>query len=130
MVASPALETWSEGKVVVFGDAQARPRDLYGVAKTLGIERSRIEFVDYRESEHYDFRKLEYNHNVVAVMFGANPHSVRGKGSFSSVIVRMERQRDVFPRVIRLYANGGLKVTKTNFRTKLAELIDAGLLAA
>ena len=124
------LEAWPEGKVVVFGDAQARPKDLCGVAKELGISRDRIVFVDHDESVRYDFRKLEYNHNVVAVTFGAVPHSTSGKGSDGSVIARMERMRDVFPRVIRLTANGGLKQTKTNFRENLESLISAGLLAA
>lgn len=124
------LETWPEGMVVVFGDTRARPKDLCGVAKELGISRDRIVFVDHDESVRYDFRKLEYNHNIVAVMFGAVPHSTSGKGSDSSVIARMERMRDVFPRAIRLTANGSLKVTKTNFRENLESLISAGLLAA
>lgn len=123
------LGAWPEGKVVVFGDAQVRPKDLWGVAKELGISRDRIDFVDHNESVRYDFRKLEYNHNVVAVVFGAIPHSTSGKGSYSSVIARMERMRDVFPRVVRLTANGSLKVTKTNFREKLESLINSGLLA-
>lgn len=124
------LEVWPEGKIVVFGDAQARSKDLCGVAKEFGISRDRIVFVDHDESVRFDFRKLEYNHNVVAVMFGAIPHSTSGKGSDGSVIARMERMRDVFPRVIRLNANGGLKVTKTNFKEGLESLIEAGLLVA
>lgn len=124
------LETWPEGKIMVFGDAKARPKDLYGVAKTLGISRDRIVFIDHDESVRYDFRNLEYNHSVVAVMFGAVPHSTRGRGSDSSIISRMERMRDVYPRTIRLTANGALKVTTTNFRENLVSLIDAGLLAA
>lgn len=124
------LETWPEGKVVVFGDARARPKDLCGVAKELGISRDRIVFVEHDESVRYDFRKLEYNHNIVAVMFGAVPHSTSGKGSDGSVIARMERMRDVFPKVIRLTANGSLKVTKTNFRENLESLISAGFLVA
>lgn len=124
------LEVWPDGKIVVFGDAQARPKDLCGVAKEFGISRDRIVFVDHDESVRFDFRKLEYNHNVVAVMFGAVPHSTSGKGSDGSVIARMERMRDVFPRVIRLNANGGLKVTKTNFKEGLESLIEAGILAA
>ncbi len=124
------LEVWPEGKVVVFGDAQARPKDLCGVAKELGISRDRIVFVGHDESVRFDFRKLEYNHSIVAVMFGAMPHSTSGKGSDGSVIARMERMSDVFPRVIRLNANGRLKVTKTNFREGIESLMEAGLLAA
>lgn len=124
------LETWADGKVVVFGDAQAKPKDLFGVAKTLGISKDRIEFVDHDESIRYDYRKLEYNHAIVAVMFGAIPHSTSGTGGDSSVIARMERLKDVYPRVIRLSANGALKITKTNFRQCLSELIERGLLEA
>ncbi len=124
------LETWPEGKIVVFGDAQARPKDLYGVAKSLGIAKERIEFVSHDEAIRYDYRMLEYNHAVVAVMFGAIPHSTRGTGTGSSVIARMEKQRDVYPPVIRLSANGTLKITKSNFRENLERLIEQGFMAA
>ena len=110
------LEVWPEGKVVVFGDAQARPKDLCGVAKELGISRDRIVFVGHDESVRFDFRKLEYNHSIVAVMFGAIPHSTSGKGSDGSVIARMERMSDVFPRVIRLNANGKAQSYKDQFQ--------------
>ena len=124
------LETWPEGKVVVFGDAQAKPKDLYGVAKSLGLSRDRIVFVSHDESVRFDYRTLEYNHAVVAVMFGAIPHSTRGTGTGSSVIARMEKQSEVYPRIIRLSANGALKITKTNFRESLENLINQGLIAA
>lgn len=122
------LEAWPEGKIVVFGDAQARPKDLYGVAKSLGVAKDRVVFVGHDDSVRFDYRTLEYNHAVVAVMFGSIPHSTRGKGADSSVIVRMERQRDVYPRVIRLWANGKLKITKTNFRDNVKSLITQGVL--
>lgn len=123
------LEVWSEGRVIVFGDTQIREKDLFGVAKDMGVSKERIEFIDFNEAKRFDYKTLEYNHKVVAVMFGAVPHSTSGKGSDTSVITKMERKRDVFPKVIRLNANGTLKVTKTNFRESLKELIESGLIA-
>ena len=123
-----SLDSWPEGKIVVFGDPRANVNDLCGVAGSLGIHRNRVVFVPFERCERYDYRSLEYNHEVVAVMFGASPHSTSGKGSYSSVITRMESQRDVFPRVIRLSANSELKITKRNFREALEGLISAGLL--
>ena len=84
------------------------------MAKDLGLDPGRIEFVDADEATNYDFTKLEYSPRWCAVLFGATPHSTRGKGSDTSTITHMENNRDRYPEVRRLYANGALKITKTN----------------
>ena len=128
-IAKP-LETWGEGKILVVGDAQCRPKDLVGVAKAMGIKAERIEFVDVDEATNYDFSHLEYSPKWCAVLFGATPHSTKGKGEDSSTITHMENNRDRYPEVVRLHANSQLKITKTNFREALTGLMNAGLLAA
>lgn len=124
------LDTWKDGKILVVGDAQCRPKDLMGVAKSMGIRSDRVVFVDVDEATNYDFTQLEYSPRWCAVLFGATPHSTKGKGKDSSTITHMENNRDRYPEVRRLYANSKLKITKTNFRNELTSLIDAGLLEA
>ena len=126
----PPLDTWEDGRILVVGDAQCRPKDLAGVAKGLGLDPSRIEYVDADEATNYDFTRLEYSPKWCAVLFGATPHSTRGKGEDSSLITHMERCRDRYPEVRRLTANGGLKITKTNFRNELRSLMEEGIVAA
>lgn len=124
------LDTWKDGKILVVGDAQCRPKDLVGVAKSMGISSERMVFVDVDEATNYDFAQLEYSPRWCAVLFGATPHSTKGKGEDSSTITHMENNRDRYPEVRRLHANSRLKITKTNFRNELNSLMDAGLLEA
>lgn len=126
----PPLKTWREGKILVVGDAQCRPKDLIGVAKDLGIGQTRIEYVDIDKITNYDFTKLEYSPNWCAVLFGATPHSTKGKGRDSSTLSHMEKHRDRYPEVRRLQANSRLKITKTNFRETLQSLIAEGFVVA
>lgn len=124
----PPLKTWQDGKILVVGDAQCRPKDLAGVAKDMEISPKRIEYIDSGEATNYDFTQLEYSPRWCAVLFGATPHSTKGKGGDSSTIAHMENNRDRYPEVLRLRANNQLKITKTNFREALSKLMDAGLL--
>ena len=123
----PPLKTWGNGKILVVGDAQCRPKDLMGVAKGRGIASERIEYVDASEATNYNFTRLEYSPNWCAVLFGAMPHSTKGKGEESSTISHMEKNRDRCPVVKRLYASNQLKITKSNFREALQSLITEGI---
>lgn len=118
----------SNGKIVVFGDSQVKKKDLLGIAKTLGVAKNRIEFVDYEHAKTYPYRKLQFRDDVVAVMFGAIPHSNAGKGTYTSLVNLMEHNPDRYPEVIRLVSNKKMKITKTNFRKELEDLISAGKL--
>lgn len=128
--AKGSLQTYAEGRIVVIGDTAAKPKDLIGIAKDLGIDKSRIEFIGFDESHRFDYRSLEYNPLVCAVLFGAVPHKTKGTNESSSVIAYMEAHRDRYPRVFRLMAGERLKITKTNFKHAIENLIEAGLLAA
>ena len=50
------------------------------------------------------------------------PHSGSGKGDYSSVISAIEAEEG-YPPVVRLGSNG-LKITKSDFRSKLTEMIE------
>ena len=55
------------------------------------------------------------------LMVGPMPHSGSEKGEYSSIISALEAE-DGFPPIVRLGSNG-LKITKSDFKAKLEEMI-------
>ena len=82
---------------------------------------------DYKKIQKYDYKKLQHNPNYRVVLVGPSPHSGRGKGNSSSTITAIE-QGKYYPPVIRLQGSNGLKITKTNFRETLEQLIEDGFI--
>lgn len=124
------LETYKTGRIVVIGYFDAKPKDLYGVAKNIGIEKERLELADLDSTHAFDYHALEYNPKVCAIMFGPIDHKTKGTGDSSSAIANCEKHRDRFATVYRLSANNALKITKTSFRNALEQGIDDGVIAA
>ncbi len=121
-------------KILVIGASIVREKELWGTAKNvfkdcgMQFDKRRFELhLEYEDCKAYPFEKLRYNDSYGVVFIGPGPHSVESNGDYYSVITRMEREKG-FPPVVRLYANGGLKITKTNFREKLMECIDRGFI--
>ena len=122
------LQTWPEGKILVVGALERQVKNLKGLAKGLGIAEKRLEFVSYDEATNYDFDNLQYNQSYCALLFGASPHSARGKGSSRSILSELEASPNIYPTVRRL-GEAELSVTKTSFRTALTELITEGIVS-
>lgn len=111
------------GKIVIVGESEISKQQLEGIAKECGIEKSRLEFcLDYYEAKRFNFRKLQYNENYSAILVGPMPHSTWGKDDFSSVLSALEKS-DGYPPVSRLGSNC-LKITKSNFKSILMDLLD------
>jgi hypothetical protein len=129
------LKTWSNGKLLIVGCQEKMEDEIVGVSKGLGIARKRLEFVRYDDATNYNFKKLEYLPTYAAILVGASPHSTKGKGDSRSILSRMqylEEHREKYPTVVRLTAenlSGQLKITKTNFRSALSELMREGIVA-
>lgn len=109
------------GKIVVIGDSSVKEKDLLGIAKEYGIEKYQIEFVlDYESTKNYNYKKLQYTDVYQVVFVGPMPHKTVDTGNSSSMISEMEKQPEVYPRIIRLNCGyNGLKITKSNFREAL-----------
>lgn len=122
------LMTWPDGHVLVLGAIPRMVEDLRGVGRSLGIEKRRFEFIEYDDVTNHNFRNIAYSSKYCAIIAGSNPHSARGMAGDSSIITHIENHRDMFPEVKRVSANGSLKITKTNFRRALEELIDRGII--
>jgi hypothetical protein len=118
------FETYKNGKIVVIGGTGIKEEVFVAIGKQLGIDKKRFEFcLDYEDIQKYDFKKLQYQPQYRIVLCGPAPHSTRGKGDAGSIIAEMERSM-MYPRVERLLNGNELKITKSNFRAKLQQLID------
>ena len=122
--------SYPSGKIVVLGSSECPKNRLLGVAKELGFDKKRFEFcLDYDEVVKYDYRSIQYRPHYRVVLAGPMPHKTTGTGDYSSVISAMENESG-YPRVERLTANQALKITKSNFKAKLVELLASGFLVA
>lgn len=124
--ADNGYETYREGKIVVAGGTSVKKDVLLAIGKNLGIEKDRFEFcLDYHEAQKYNFKKMQYAPQYRVVIFGPVPHSGTVKAYSSGIITEMENS-DAYPRVERLISGKELKITKTNFKGKLQELLKEG----
>ena len=116
--------SYRDGKIVVVGGTEVKEDVLLSVAKKLGLDKSRFEFcLDYEQIQKYDLRKMQYAPQYRVVLLGPSPHSGRGKGESGSIIAELERSK-AYPRVIRMQGSNELKITKSNFKDTLIQLID------
>ena len=130
------LESVSEaahGKIIIVGRQNVKEVDIHGIAKCLGISKSRIDFIEFEQVKRYPFHYLEYSSKVGAVLFGAVPHSAVGMDDYSSIISSLEEKHRlgiVHARIMRLKSGKVLKLTKSNIRDALSSLLTQGFLVA
>ncbi len=118
-----AYDTEKNGKIVVIGETEVKENILLGIAKDLGLDKTRFEFcLDYGKAKTFQYSKLRYDTKYRLVMFGPVPHSSTGKNDSSSVIAEM-KNHEGYPRVEVLNSNNAVKITKSNFRRALEKLI-------
>lgn len=116
------------GKIVIVGQSEVKEEVLLSIIKGFGIDKSRVEIcLDYERAKSYNFRKMQWDPNYSVVMVGPMPHSGTAKGDNSSIISALECE-DGYPPVVRLGSNQ-LKITKSDFKEKIAECIDLKLIA-
>ena len=126
--AVPGYQVYKTGKIIVIGQSNAKKNDLLAVAHKLGLEKNRFDFyLEYDDAKTFNFKKIQWNSTYTAVLVGPMGHSGAGKGNYISVISAIESEEG-YPPVIRLGSNE-LKITKTNFKNKLMELMDSGKIA-
>lgn len=119
-------QPYKDGKILVIGDSQVKKEHLLAVARDLGINKNRFEFVlSYDEGKMYDISKTQWNETYCLILFGPLPHSGISKGDFSSTIDAIEKTPG-YPPVVRLVANERLKITKNNFKLALDGAIEKG----
>lgn len=121
-------QVYKNGKILVIGQSDVKVDVLRAVARDLGIEKNRLEFyLDYEDAKTFNFKKIQWQPTYSLIMVGPMGHSGKEKGDFGSVISALESQ-DGYPPVIKL-GTDHLKITKTDFRSKLQELMALGKIA-
>lgn len=117
-------ERFATGKIVVIGASEVKESVLLAICKDAGISKSRVETcLDYDKAQKFDYKKMRYNSMYSVVLFGAVPHSAVEKGDAGSIVAQLESQVG-YPPVKRLIAGEELKITKSNFKTAIKELLD------
>ena len=127
--AQSQYEVYKSGKILVFGQTDVKANVLLAVAKSSGIDSKRVELhLEYNDAKKYQFKHIQYNPDYSVILFGPIPHSGKAKEDYSSIISSVEKS-DGYPPIIRLGGNE-LKITKTNFRSVINELISKGIIRA
>lgn len=115
-------EVYKTGKIIVIGQSDVKSDILLSIAKQLGLDKNRFElYLDYEDAKSFNFRKVQWKPTYSLLMVGPMPHSGSGKGDYGSIISALESE-DGYPPVVRLGSNG-LKITKSDFKSKLEEMI-------
>ncbi len=121
-------QVYKTGKIVVIGQSDVKAEVLLAIGKKLGIDKNRFEFyLEYEDAKKFNFKKMQWQPSYSVVLVGPMPHSGVYKGDAGSIISAIETDEG-YPPVIRLGRNS-LKITKTDFKEKLQELIELGTVA-
>lgn len=108
-------------KILVVGALSGKVNNFVISAKKQGIPESNIEFEhDFSKFHNINLARLEYSDKYSDIIFGPIPHSMAGKGDSSSIIAKMEKESDKYPRVIRACTSNELKLSITSFRKAIA----------
>ncbi|GKX30957.1 hypothetical protein SH1V18_34370 [Vallitalea longa] len=122
-------ESYTDGKILIFGDSMVKDKDILGCVKSLGISKERIEMhLGYTEAKKFNFKNLKYAPNYRLVMFGPVPHSGKGKSEYSSIITQVENEEG-FPKVVRLTDGHSLKITKSSLKNALNKELEMGYIS-
>lgn len=115
-------EVHKSGKIVVIGQSDVKSDVLLAIAKQLELDKDRFElYLNYKDAKTFDFHNMQWDPKYSVLMVGPMPHSGSSKGDHRSIISALESEEG-YPPVVRLGSNG-LKITKSDFKTKLIEMI-------
>ena len=110
----------NRSRILVFGDLAGNKNVFQGVAKTMGIPKDNIEFInDYKELKRINVSKFRNSSSYSDIICGPTPHSQVGMGDVSSLLADMKNNPSIYPRVIEASANSKLKISKTSFETAI-----------
>lgn len=103
-------------KILIIGDLAISKSVVYEIAKRYKINHKQLEFVEYEKVSRYNFKILQGTTAFSDVLAGPMPHKNNGIGAYSSFLSNVEKNPELFPKVIKLESNtqgGNLKITKS-----------------
>ncbi len=109
--------------ILLLGHSKLKDEFIYKTFTEIGISKNRVELHTEYKPDRVNIDSLKYSTQYSLILLGPMPHSMPGKGDFSSVIVRLETE-DGFPPVKRITVNGELKITKSSLKSALASAIE------
>lgn len=109
-----------KSKIIVFGALAGKLKDYIMAAKKLGISQENLVFIsDYDELKRYDTAKLEYSLEYSDIIYGPTPHKTIGMGDENSLLAKIKREPNKFPKLQVATANGVLKLSIQSFKNAL-----------
>ena len=115
-------------KILIVGQTDLREDVIKAIFRENGISKDRLELIrEYDKASKYNFSKLQWNTHYGAILFGPISHSGEVKGDASSTITKIENTEG-YPSCKRLSANNDIKITKSNLRQAIEELIIEGII--
>ncbi len=111
-------------KILIIGEEHhLKKNDIVGIAKSLNIDKDKIDLIlDYNRIVNINFASLECSGVYSDIIFGANPHSTKDKGDFSSITEKIKQNQQNYPKLHLLRTNNSaneLKLTKTSLKEAL-----------
>lgn len=118
-----------DSKIIVIGSVTTNTKDITKILRTLGIDKSRVEFYsDYTKLKHTDFSFLRNNEHYSDILVCAMPHKMIGTEGYSSFVAMVEDNPNEYPALIKIgkmkYTNSAFKkaLLKTNFYNNMNKL--------
>jgi len=110
-------------KLLILGGSHLKTKDMLGILKNFGLNRNNITIANYEKTKRFDIDKLRYNSPYSGILIGPVAHKVIGTGDYSSLLQKLKNEEG-FPATIEIRTvSGGLKITKTAFKTALSHLL-------
>ena len=111
-----------QAKVCVIGRSTISIDVMTGIAKDLGMDPDRFEFlIDYKKLPNINIGFLRNNTNYSDVIWGPTPHSMEGKEGYSSALGMILDNSAEFPKLIVARDSRCFKINRKTFEQALRQ---------
>ena len=108
-------------KILIIGELAMKKADVHGIGKDFGFSHQQIEFVDYEETKHYAFRKLDSNMNYAGIILGPVPHMVQDLDDHTSLVQLLGQPG--YPHTFVARVESELKLSKNILKKGFADVV-------
>jgi hypothetical protein len=108
--------------LLVIGVGSIKLQEVHGIAKTFGLTRDHIEWINEYKSRKVNPNDLQWNCPYAGILIGPTAHKVAGLGNNTSLLEKFKSE-GYPPTVPILTKSGGLKITKSAFKEALERLL-------